>query len=105
VKGIKLIRGALKSQYKVIGKQFNDILIEGLCRIIVRAVRFYKYELQTIICTILRIVDEIAKELIHVGFEDVSEVDWIVDLCENQHEVLEMSLLVTLVVRMQVIVV
>jgi hypothetical protein len=103
VEGIQLVRGTLQSQDEVIGQQFNDVLVEGLRLVVVGAVRLDQHELQAEICAILGVVDEIPEELIHVGLEDVPEVDRVVDLREDQHEVFEVPLLVRLLIRVQIV--
>jgi hypothetical protein len=105
VERVQLVGGAFQPQDEVVGKQLNDVLVEGLGGVVVGAVGFDEYELQTVICAVFGVVDEVAEELVHVGFEDVAEVDWVVDLGEDEHEVLEVSLLVALVVGVQVVVV
>jgi hypothetical protein len=54
--------------------------------------------LQTVLRTVLSVDDQVAEKLIHVRLENVPEVDWVVDLGENQHEILQVPSLVSLLV-------
>ncbi len=55
--------------------------------------------LEAVLGTVFGVDDKIAEEFVHVGFENVSEVDWVVDLCKNQHKILQMPTLVSLLIR------
>lgn len=62
--------------------------------------------LQTVLWTVLGVDDQVPEELVHVRLENVPEVYRIVDLGEYQHEVLQVSTLVGLLVwGVQVVVV
>jgi hypothetical protein len=103
MEGVQLVRGALQSEDEVVGQQLHDVLVERLSLVVVGTVGFNQHELQTEICTIFSIVYQISEKLVHVGLEDVPEIDGIVNLRKNQHEILEMALLVDLLIRMQVV--
>jgi hypothetical protein len=62
--------------------------------------------LEAVLGTVFGVDDKIAEEFVHVGFKNVPEVDWVVDLGENQHEILQVSTLVSLFIRgVQIIIV
>lgn len=55
--------------------------------IIIGAVGFNKDELKAVICTIFSVVNQVFEEVIHVRLENVSEVDRIIDLSKDEHEI------------------
>lgn len=54
--------------------------------------------LEAVIGTEFGVFDQVSEELLHVGLKDISEVDGVVDLGEDEHEVLKVSLFVGLLV-------
>ena len=52
--------------------------------------------LEAVLGTVFGVDDKIAEEFVHVGLENVPEVDWVVDLGKNQHEILQVASLVSL---------
>ena len=95
---IKLIRCALETKDKIVGKKFHYILIEGL-RLLIRAIWLYKDKLKAKLGTIFGIVDKISEEFSHIRLENISEVYWIINLCKDEHKIFEMSFLFGLIVR------
>lgn len=87
MEGIQLIRGLLQPQDQIIGQQLDNVLIEGLI-LLVTAIWLDQHMLQTIFRAVLGIDDQIPEELVHVGLENITEIDRVIDLCEDQHEVL-----------------
>jgi hypothetical protein len=87
MKRIKLVRCTLKPQYQIISEKFYYVFIERLCLIIIGAVWFDKDKLKAVVCTIFSIVNQVLEEVIHVRLENISKVDWIVDLSKDKHEI------------------
>ena len=55
--------------------------------------------LEAVLGTVFGVDDKIAEEFVHVGFENVPEVDRVVDLGKDQHEIFQMATLVSLFIR------
>ena len=100
---VQLVGGALQSEDEVVSQKLDDVLVERLSLVVVGAIGLNQHELQTEICAIFSIVYQISEKLVHVGLENIPEIDRIVNLRKNQHEILEMALLVDLLIRMQII--
>lgn len=71
----------------------------------VRAVRLDQNELKAILGTVFSIIYKVFEEFIHVRFKNVSEVDRIVYLSKNKHEILKMTFFVGLVIWVKIVVV
>lgn len=104
VEGVELVRGRLEPQNQVVSQKLHDILVKQLV-LLIAAIRLDEDVLKTEFRAVFRVDDQVPKELAHVGLKDVSEVDRVVDLGKYKHEVLQVSPLVRLLVRVQIVVV
>ena len=71
---------------------------------LIAAVGFDQDELEAVFGAVFGVVYQVLEELVHVGLEDVSEVDGVVNLGKNQHKILQMAFFIGLIIRVQVVV-